>query len=253
VVPGGPALALTRADFAVGALDGVAPAAGGTAIVGSHPAEPLHPGPGGPATVRAAATLAASEGEAGSGAGSSVSEGPVELPVPAYSQAIHAGEVPELDGGGASWCSPASTAMILSFWGVGPTPEDTAWVDPAYADPVVVHAVRQTYDEAYDGCGNWPFNTAYAAGFGLDAFVTGLRSLQEAEAFLRVGIPLAASVAAGPGELEGYPHAHGTRGHLVVLAGLTADGDPIVNDPAAASNEEVRRVYARAVRAGVVG
>jgi hypothetical protein len=205
----------------------------------------LHPGPGGAASVRAAATLAASSGEAWSGASAAEPGDGVELAVPAYSQAIHAGEYPELDNGGASWCSPTSTAMIVAYWGTGPTADDTAWVNPAFADPCVDHAARQTYDEAYGGCGNWPFNTAYASGFGLDAFVTRLRSLREAERFLRAGIPLSASIAAGPGELAGYPHAHGTAGHLVVVVGFTAEGDPIVNDPAAPASEEVRRVYAR--------
>src|SRR5688500_9497176 len=43
------------------------------------------------------------------------------LPVPEYSQEIHAGHYPEFDGGGEAWCSPTSTAMILGFWDRGPT------------------------------------------------------------------------------------------------------------------------------------
>ena len=206
----------------------------------------LEPGHGGAPAVRAASSLAASAGEACVAPSAPLQPEAVELAVPAFSQAIHAGEYPELDNGGASWCSPTSTAMIVTFWGTGPAAADYAWVDPAFADPWVAHAARHTYDAAYGGCGNWPFNTAYAAGFGLDAFVTRLRSLREAELFLRAGIPLAASIAADPGDLDGYPHAHGTAGHLVVLAGLTPEGDPIVNDPAAPSNGEVRRVYDRA-------
>ena len=62
--------------------------------------------------------------------------------------------------------------------GLGPSAADLAWIDPALADPCVDHAARFTFDAAYDGTGNWPFNTAYAAHFGLDAFVTRLRSLQ---------------------------------------------------------------------------
>jgi hypothetical protein len=206
----------------------------------------LHPGHGGAPVVRAAATLAASAGEAWLAPSAPLRAEAVELAVPAYSQSVHAGEYPELDNGGASWCSPTSTAMIVAFWGTGPSAGDYAWVDPAVADPWVDHAARHTYDAAYGGCGNWPFNTAYAAGFGLDAFVTRLRSLREAELLLRAGIPLAASIVAGPGELDGYAHPHGTAGHLVVLAGLTTEGDPIVNDPAAATNDDVRRVYPRA-------
>jgi hypothetical protein len=158
---------------------------------------------------------------------------------------VHRGHLPELDGGGASWCSAASTAMLLAFWGRGPGPEETSWVGEPYPDACVDHAARWTFDTAYGGCGNWPFNTAYAAGFGLEAFVTRLRSVAEAELFLGEGIPLALSITAGPGELDGFLAA-GTAGHLLVLTGVTAAGDPVVNDPAAETNAEVRRVYDRA-------
>lgn len=172
--------------------------------------------------------------------------GGIELPVPAYSQSIHAGEYAEYDSGGASWCSPASTAMVMAYWGRGPTTADYAWVDPSFADPWVDHAARYTFDHGYGGAGNWAFNTAYAAHFGLDGFVTRLRSLQEAELFLREGIPLVASIVAAPGQLGGFLLPDGTAGHLVVIVGLTSDGNPIVNDPAAVSNDAVRRVYDRA-------
>jgi len=168
----------------------------------------------------------------------------IELAVPSYSQRIHAGHLPELDGGGASWCSAASTAMLVTFWGRGPTDVELAWVGEGHMDACVDHAARGTYDSAYGGCGNWPFNTAYAATFGLEAFVTRLHSLREAESYLSTGIPLAASIAAGPGELDGFL-AEGSAGHLVVIRGLTPRGDPIVNDPAAPSNGDVRRVYDR--------
>ena len=151
--------------------------------------------------------------------------GPLELEVPALSQFRHRGHFPEYDGGGASWCSAASTAMLVAYWGRGPTPEDMAWVGEGHVDPWVDHAARSTYDAAYGGCGNWPFNTAYAAGFGLEAFVTRLTSLREAEAFLDAGVPLAASIAAAPGELDGFLAA-GTTGHIVVLSGVTGDGHP---------------------------
>ena len=170
----------------------------------------------------------------------------VELDVPPYAQSIHEGEYPQYGGGGAAWCSPTSTAMVIEYWGSGPSAADLAWVDPALADPCVDHAARFTFDAAYDGTGNWPFNTAYAAHFGLDAFVTRLRSLQEAELFLAAGIPLVASIVAGPGELDGFQLPQGTAGHLVVIVGFTAEGDPVVNDPAAPSNDAVRRSYDRA-------
>ncbi len=172
-------------------------------------------------------------------------DGPVELDVPPLSQFQHRGHFPEYDGGGASWCSAATTAMLLAYWERGPGPGDMAWVGEGHVDACVDHAARSTFDAAYGGCGNWAFNTAYAATFGLEAFVTRLSSLREAETLLAAGIPLAASIAAAPGELDGFLAA-GTAGHLVVLAGVTAGGDAVVDDPAAHTNEEVRRVYDRA-------
>jgi hypothetical protein len=170
----------------------------------------------------------------------------VELPVAPLSQEVHARQYPQWGGGGEAWCSPTSTEMVVEFWGKGPSFDDLAWVDPSYADPSVDYAARSTYDAAYRGTGNWPFNTAYAARFGLDAFVTQLRSLAEAERFIRAGIPLVASIASVPGELDGFLFSGGTNGHLVVIVGFDASGRPIVNDPAAWSNATVRRVYDRA-------
>lgn len=169
-----------------------------------------------------------------------------DLPVPQYSQEIHAGEYPEYDGGGEAWCSPTSTTMVLGRWGAGPTPADVSWVDRGYRDPGVDHAARYTYDATYRGTGNWSFNAAYAAQYGLRAFVTQLRSLAEAERFIAAGIPLVASIDVRPGGLPGFLYAQGTDGHLLVIRGFTAGGDVIVNDPAALSNAEVRRVYPRA-------
>jgi Peptidase_C39 like family len=170
----------------------------------------------------------------------------VELPVPPLSQEVHAKQYPQWGGGGEAWCSPTSTEMVVEFWGRGPSADDLAWVDPSYADPSVDFAARSTYDAAYRGTGNWPFNAAYAARYGLDAFITQLRSLAEAEQFVRAGIPLVVSIASRPGELSGFLFSGGTNGHLVVIVGFDAAGNPIVNDPAAWSDATVRRVYDRA-------
>ncbi|SIQ66159.1 C39 family peptidase [Micromonospora avicenniae] len=168
----------------------------------------------------------------------------VELPVPRYSQNVHAGHYPEYDGGGEAWCSPTSTEMVIEYWGRKPSEADTAWVDPTYPDPTVNHAARMTFDYAYDGAGNWPFNTAYAASFtGLEGRVTRLHSLDEVERFIAAGIPVVTSQSFLASELDGANY--GTSGHLFVVVGFTADGDVIVNDPASSSNEVVRNVYQR--------
>jgi hypothetical protein len=170
----------------------------------------------------------------------------ITLTVPQYSQEIHAGQYPEYDGGGEAWCSPTSTSMVLGYWGALPPASEWSWVDPSYADPWVDNTARQVFDVHYDGAGNWPFNTAYAGGRGLNAFVTQLRGLNEAEQFIKAGIPLVASVAANPNKLTGFLLDKGTNGHLLVIVGFTASGDVVVNDPAAKSDATVQRVYDRA-------
>ncbi|GGY11313.1 peptidase C39 family protein [Streptomyces djakartensis] len=167
-----------------------------------------------------------------------------ELAVPRYSQEIHKGQYPEYDNGGEAWCSPTSSQMIIEYWGGRLTPEQLAWVDPAYADPQVCHAARFTYDHQYAGCGNWPFNAAYAATFrDLRGVVTRLGSLTDLETLIAAGVPVITSQSFLKEELTGA--GYGTAGHLMTVIGFTGEGDVIANDPASASNEAVRRVYRR--------
>ena len=177
----------------------------------------------------------------------------IELPVPPYSQQLHRGEYLHWDRGGRSWCSPTSMSMLLAYHDRLPEPGDYAWVQPDYPNPFVVQAARHVYDYAYKGAGNWSFNTAYAGRHGAEAFVTRLRSLTEAEAFIAAGVPLAATVSFSESGLAGAGYA--TEGHLLTIVGFTADGDVICNDPAShtiPSNDEVRVVFDRdAVRARV--
>ncbi|WP_084963574.1 C39 family peptidase [Thermoactinospora rubra] len=169
----------------------------------------------------------------------------VELAVPRRSQSIHQGHYPEWDGGGQAWCSPTSTTMVLGYWGRWPSAEDMAWVDPSDPNPEVDYTARHVYDYAYQGAGNWPFNTAYAGRYGLDGFITRLRSATELERFIKAGIPVITSQSFKKGELPGA--GYGTDGHIFVVIGFTATGDVIVNDPAnAPANDHVRRVYPRA-------
>ena len=167
-----------------------------------------------------------------------------ELAVPPHSQNIHRGNYPEWGGGGQVWCSPTSTTMVLEYWGRGPSQEDMAWVTPGYFDPQIPHAARMTWDYQYAGSGNWPFNTAYAASFpGIDAHVTRLHSLDEAERYVKAGMPVVLSLSFLASELDGANYS--TSGHLFVIVGFTADGDVVVNDPASSSNDVVRNVYKR--------
>ncbi|MFG2208228.1 peptidase C39 family protein [Streptomyces sp. NPDC048638] len=167
-----------------------------------------------------------------------------ELVVPRYSQEIHKGQYPQYDNGGEAWCSPTSSQMIIESWGRRPASEDLAWVDPDYADPQVCHAARQTFDYQYDGCGNWPFNAAYAATYkDLQAVVTRLGSLTDVEHLVHAGIPVITSQSFLKTELDGA--GYGTAGHLMTVIGFTRDGDVIANDPASPDDPAVRRVYKR--------
>jgi hypothetical protein len=157
---------------------------------------------------------------------------------------VHRGEFAQYGGGGEAWCSPTSTAMVLGYYGRLPAPSAYAWAG-SRTDPWVDEVARRTYDTAYEGTGNWPFNTAYAASRGLSAFVTRLRSLAEAESFIAAGIPVIASISFSAGGLAGAPIS-ATAGHLLVIVGFTSSGDVVVNDPAASTASGVRRTYDRA-------
>lgn len=168
----------------------------------------------------------------------------IELPVPRYSQEIHRGQYPQYDNGGEAWCSPTGSQMVIEYWGREPTAADLAWVDPSYADPQIAHAARYTYDNQYEGCGNWPFNAAYAATYrDMVGVITRLRGLGDVELLIRAGIPVMTSQSFLATELDGA--GYGTSGHLMCVIGFTADGDVIANDPAGPDGRSVRRVYRR--------
>jgi hypothetical protein len=134
------------------------------------------------------------------------------LEVPALSQYLITH--PEERG----WCSPASLAMLLAYWG---KPHD------------IPQIVRGVYDERYSGTGNWTFNMIFASRFGLCAALTHLAGLDHAAGFIAAGIPLALSFSWSSGDLPGAPLDH-SDGHLAVLRGFTRYGHPQFNDPAQA-------------------
>ena len=172
----------------------------------------------------------------------------IDLGLPSYSQETHHGHYPEFDNGGEAWCSPTSTAMVVQYWEnetdtpYAPTDVETSWVDPPN-DPDVDYTARFVYDYRYQGAGNWPFNTAYAAERGLVSDVTQLRNLRDAEPFIRAGIPLVASVAWSSNKLD--TAIKSTNGHLMVIGGFTGNGNVIAYDPASDTNAQVRHVYDR--------
>ncbi len=150
------------------------------------------------------------------------------LDVPECSQMVY-------PDGGNVWCSPTSTSMIISYW--------ENYAGPC--EPMVRAAVDGVYDWIYDGHGNWPFNTAYAGTYGLQGSVRRFTSLNEVEYWVAQGVPVAFSFSWNKNDLTGAA-VTSSSGHLSVFVGFDAQGNPIVNDPAAATNEEVQRTYLRA-------
>jgi hypothetical protein len=182
----------------------------------------------------------------------------IDLPVPMYSQYVHTGEYPQFDGGGEAWCSPTSTEMVVEYWGQGPSRSDLQSLppDPVFdqhgrVDPTVDWAAIHTWDLDFDGTGNWPFNAAYAAHYGLDGSVRQFDSVREAERWIQRGVPLVVSINWDNASSDPTKHLDGTSiartaGHLMVVRGITATGDVIANDPATpAGDQAVRHVYRR--------
>ncbi len=150
----------------------------------------------------------------------------VTLNVPECSQMVY-------PDGGNVWCSPTSTSMVLGYWGI----------DAGPCEPRVRAAVAGVYDWLYDGHGNWPFNTAYAAARGLEAYVVRFRGFADLEPWISAGVPVVISYG-WKNDLTGAPISR-SSGHLAVVVGFDGGGNPVVNDPAAPTDEDVQRVYLR--------
>jgi hypothetical protein len=151
------------------------------------------------------------------------------LTVPECSQMVY-------PDGGEVWCSPTSTSMVLAYWDhyTGP------------CEPRVRAAVDGVFDWIYDGHGNWPFNTAYAArNGGFEAYVARFTSMRQLEPWIAAGVPVVISYPWKKSDLDGAP-IDSSDGHLAVVVGFDSAGDPVVNDPAAATDAEVTRTYDRA-------
>jgi len=109
-------------------------------------------------------------------------------------------------GIGGDICSPTSVAMILKSYNIDVDPRQFA-ID--------------NYDTNFGMFGIWPRVVQNASEYGLDGAVTRYRTWSEAREVLANGGRISMSV--GPPLYTG---------HLMMLAGFTTDGRPIVHDPA---------------------
>jgi hypothetical protein len=156
-----------------------------------------------------------------------------ELEVPARSEMVYPDK-------GEWWCSPTSLSMVMAYW--------TGQIGTPGLDQPVPMVAAGTYDYTYQGWGNWPFNTAYAAAYGLEASVNRFSSLEQVEWWIEMGVPVVASIAwdndNGGQQLSGAPLTS-SDGHLLVIRGFDSSGNVITNDPAASEDAQVRHVYSR--------
>ena len=136
--------------------------------------------------------------------------------------------------------------MVLGYYDALPAPATYAWVGAGHPDPWVDQAARMTYDAAYEGTGNWPFNTAYAASLAGHAFVTRLEDLREAERYIAAGIPLVASISFGERRADRRPDL---RRPPATCSSSSASPSPATwssTTPPPQSRSGVRRTYDRA-------
>lgn len=114
-------------------------------------------------------------------------------------------------------CSPTSTSMVMQYCGVNrPTVENAEAI----------------YDNDAAMFGNWGRAVARAGELGLDGWVTRFRNWDQVKAMIAAGQPIICSIKAKKGDFQGPFIYEATNGHLIVLRGLTPDGNAIVNDPA---------------------
>ena len=114
-------------------------------------------------------------------------------------------------------CSPTATAMVLRDRGL------------EACDPT--RTAEAVYDRQHDIYGNWGRAVAYAGSLGLDTELARFRTWKQLKASIARGQPVVASIRFEEGEFPSNPMGQ-TDGHLIVIRGLTPNGDAIVNDPA---------------------
>jgi hypothetical protein len=119
-------------------------------------------------------------------------------------------------------CSAAATGMVMAYRGV--------------VMPVEAHA-QGVYDAEHGIFGNWGRAVAWASSHGLEAELVRVRTWGRVRELLEAGQPIVASIRFGPGAFPSSVMAS-THGHLIVIRGLTEEGDAIVNDSASIAEGE---------------
>jgi hypothetical protein len=114
-----------------------------------------------------------------------------DLAVPFFAQGMAPANVK------GSICSPTSTTMVLSYWGV--------------TRPLA--------------------ENARAGELGFDAWLMRMRNWDQVKVMIAQGQPVIAAINFEQGQFPSSVLTD-TKGHLIVIRGFTKDGDVICNDPA---------------------
>ncbi|MCX7717538.1 MAG: C39 family peptidase [Candidatus Sumerlaeaceae bacterium] len=112
-------------------------------------------------------------------------------------------------------CCPTSLAMILASHG--------------HDIPTTVVA-SQSFDAETGIYGNWARAAQTGTRYGLKGTVVRFRSHDDVKRAIAEGTPVMASIRFRRGDLRNA-HYQNTSGHLVLIRGLTPEGDYVVNDP----------------------
>ena len=93
------------------------------------------------------------------------------------------------------------------------------------------------YDPENEIFGNWGRAVAYAGEHGFEAYLDRVRTWDQVKAYIAKGQPIIASIRFESGTFPSNV-MDSTGGHLVVIRGLTADGDAVMNDSASKKRGE---------------
>ncbi len=134
---------------------------------------------------------------------------------------LYQNEVPEI---GNSICSATSTTMLLKFNGF-----DFSDKDSEYEHRYIAWIVMDYGNNIF---GNWVYNTVTMGGYGLDAYVARMYSIEELVYHLSKVGPVALSMK---GQMTSDVANYYTNGHLIVAKGFQKESDGtytiICNDP----------------------
>ena len=146
---------------------------------------------------------------------------------------LYQGEVPTI---GNSICSATSTCMLLKYKG-----EDFSGLDQ-YEHRYMAYLVRDYGNNIF---GNWVYNTVTMGGFGYNAYVKRMYSLDELIRHLNDVGPVSLSMK---GQMTSDKKNYYTNGHLIVITGYYYDNNGNLffysNDP---NVPEVDCVYTESV------